>query len=137
MTGSMEADQTVGADAFGGPDVAATDDVPATGEGALVTEAEPASPLSDERVALGHALQSRADEVGRLVDQRFSEDLKGHAFVAARLATHLIGRWLSTDQVASTEDEEILAAQGELALTEDAALDSVAKAYFAWRDLVS
>jgi diguanylate cyclase (GGDEF)-like protein len=91
--------------------------------------------LSEERVALGHALQARAVEVGRLVDERFSADLKGHAYVAARLATYLIGRWLATDEAASAEDEEVLARQGERALMEDTVLASVAKAYFAWRDL--
>ncbi len=135
MTGGMEANQTVGAEAPGGPDVVSTDEASTTVEVGPDPDATSASPLADERVALGHALQARSDEVGRLVDQRFSVDLKGHAFVAARLATHLIGRWLATDQAASTEDEKILAAQGELALTEDAALDSVAKAYFAWRDV--
>ncbi len=91
--------------------------------------------LDRERVALGLALQSRADEIGRLVDERFSADLKGHAFVAARLGTYLIGRWLATDVAASAEDEGLLAQQGELALVEDTVLSNVAKAYFAWRDL--
>ncbi len=94
-----------------------------------------ASPVSDERVALGHALQSRAVEVGRIVDERFSADLKGHAYVAARLATYLIGRWLATDDAASAEDEDVLAQQGERALMEDTVLATVAKAYFAWRDV--
>ena len=91
--------------------------------------------MNAERVALGRALLARADEVGRLIDERFSEDLHGHAFVAARLGTYLIGRWLATDQAASDEDESVLAQQGELVLTEEAVLASVAKAYFAWRDI--
>jgi len=94
---------------------------------------EPA--VNGERVALGRALLVRAEEVGRLIDERFSEDLHGHAFVAARLGTYLIGRWLATDQAASDEDESMLAQQGELVLTEEAVLASVAKAYFAWRDI--
>jgi len=94
---------------------------------------EPAA--NGERVALGRALLVRAEEVGRLIDERFSEDLHGHAFVAARLGTYLIGRWLATDQAASDEDERVLAQQGELVLTEEAVLASVAKAYFAWRDI--
>ncbi len=94
---------------------------------------EPA--VNGERVALGRALLVRAEEVGRLIDERFSEDLHGHAFVAARLGTYLIGRWLATDQAASDEDERVLAQQGELVLTEEAVLASVAKAYFAWRDI--
>ena len=36
---------------------------------------------------------------------------------------------------ASAEDEDVLAQQGELALMEDTVLSSVAKAYFAWRDI--
>jgi diguanylate cyclase (GGDEF)-like protein len=91
--------------------------------------------LSPERVALGVALQERSDDVGRLVDERFARDLKGHAFVAARLGTFLIGRWLATDQAASDQDEDLLAQQGHQALVEDTVLSSVAKAYFAWRDL--
>jgi diguanylate cyclase (GGDEF)-like protein len=91
--------------------------------------------LSGERVALGRALQARADEVGRMVDDRFAEDLRGDAFVAARLGTSLIARWLTTDLVASDEDEEVLARQGDRALKQDTVLSSVAKAYFAWRDL--
>src|SRR5664280_285718 len=97
--------------------------------------ADPEPAVSGERVALGRALLVRAEEVGRLIDERFSEDLHGHAFVAARLGTYLIGRWLATDQAASDEDESVLAQQGELVLTEEAILASVAKAYFAWRDI--
>ncbi len=91
--------------------------------------------ISEERVALGRALQARADEVGHIVDDRFADDLEGHAFVAARMGTYLIGRWLATDEAASSDDEDVLAQQGELALMSDTVLASVAKAYFAWRDL--
>jgi diguanylate cyclase (GGDEF)-like protein len=91
--------------------------------------------VSEERAALGRALQDRADEVGRMVEERFAEHLQGHAFIAARLATTLIARWLATDVAASDEDEEMLARQGERALKEDTVLSSVAKAYFAWRDI--
>ncbi len=90
--------------------------------------------LSDERVALGRALEARADEVGGLVDRKYARDLQGQAFATARLATRLIGRWLATDQLASAEDEALLAGQGRQAILEDAVLASVAKAYFDWRD---
>ncbi len=90
--------------------------------------------VSEERIALGVALQARATEVGHLVDHRFAEALRGNAFVTARLATELIGRWIATDQVASPEDEEMIAMQGEQAILEDTSLDDVAKAYFSWRD---
>ncbi len=100
----------------------------------LEGDAAPLSVVSEERVALGVALQARADEVGRMVDRQFSESLRGEAFATARLATELIGRWLATDQAASTEEEERLARQGEQAILVDAELASVAKAYFAWRD---
>jgi len=126
MIQSMDADPQSSPDAIGGGHPA-----PA----GVVSSFDPPSPVvSDERIALGHALQSRAVEVGRIVDDRFSADLKGHAYVAARLATFLIGRWLATDEAASAEDEDVLARQGERALMEDTVLASVAKAYFAWRD---
>ena len=103
--------------------------------GAADGDAAAAPAVSDERVALGLALQARADEVGRTVEERFAEDLGGHAFVAARLGTFLIGRWLATDEAASAQDEDLLSHQGHLALLEDTVLANVAKAYFAWRDL--
>ena len=93
------------------------------------------APVSAERRALGRALLARADEVGRMVDEQFAVDLRGNAYVTARLGTELIGRWLTTDVAASDEDEAILAQQGEQAILEDAVLASVAKAYFAWRDI--
>jgi diguanylate cyclase (GGDEF)-like protein len=95
--------------------------------------AEPA--LSDERQALGGALLARADEVGRMVDDQFAADLKGDAYDTARLGTELIARWLSTDEAATDEDVAWLSGQGERAILEDAGLASVAKAYFAWRDI--
>jgi diguanylate cyclase (GGDEF)-like protein len=91
--------------------------------------------VSAERIALGRALLARADEVGQMVDEQFAVDLRGNAYATARLGTELIGRWLSTDEAASDEDEAVLAAQGEQAILEDAVLASVAKAYFAWRDI--
>jgi diguanylate cyclase (GGDEF)-like protein len=90
--------------------------------------------LSDERVALGTALEARADEVGELVDRKYAHDLQGEAFATARLATRLIGRWLATNEPASAEDQALLARQGKQAILEDALLASVAKAYFDWRD---
>ena len=93
------------------------------------------STVSAERIELGRALLARADDVGRMVDEQFAQDLQGHAYVTARLGTELIGRWLATDQAASDEDEAVLAQQGEQAILEDAVLASVAKAYFAWRDI--
>ncbi len=62
-----------------------------------------AAPPSAERIALGVALQARADEVGQLVDDRFAVSLRGEAFATARLATELIGRWLATDEVAASD----------------------------------
>jgi len=90
--------------------------------------------VSRDRVALGQALMARADEVGTTIDNQFAQDLKGNAFVTARLGTELIGRWLATEEAASAEDVAVLAQQGEQAILEDAVLASVAKAYFAWRD---
>ncbi len=90
--------------------------------------------VSDDRVALGRALQGRADEVGNLVDRAFATELAGEAFATSRLATHLIGHWLATDEVASPDDEAVLSGQGERAILENAELGDVAKAYLAWRD---
>ena len=80
------------------------------------------------------ALQSRADEVGHLVDDKFSYSLRGEAFAGARLATELIGRWLATDQVATAEEEQSLSRKGRHAIIGEADLADVAKAYFTWRD---
>jgi diguanylate cyclase (GGDEF)-like protein len=91
--------------------------------------------VSDERRALGRALLERADEVGQMVDEQFAADLRGNAYARARLGTVLIARWLSTDEAASDEAVARLSRQGELAILEDVALASVAKAYFAWRDI--
>jgi diguanylate cyclase (GGDEF)-like protein len=91
--------------------------------------------LSEERIALGRALEARAGEIGRMVDQQFAEDLRGNAFGTARLGAELIGQWLATDEAASDDDLALMAAQGEQAIVENAVLASVAKAYFSWRDI--
>ncbi len=92
------------------------------------------APPSAERIALGVALQSRADEVGHLVDDQFAVSLRGEAFAGARLATELIGRWLATDQVATAEEEQSLSRKGRHAIIGEADLADVAKSYFTWRD---
>ena len=91
--------------------------------------------VGSERLELGRALLARADEVGQMVNEQFAVDLRGNAFVTARLGTELIGRWLATDEPASDEEVARLSQQGEQAILEDAVLASVAKAYFAWRDI--
>jgi diguanylate cyclase len=115
------------------PDVSTgpTDDV---APGSSSRPARTGAAVSEDRVALGEAVHARADEVGMRVDAKFAVELAGEAFATARLGTHLIGRWLATDEVASTEDEATLAEQGEQAILENAELGSVAKAYLAWRD---
>ena len=107
-----------------------SDPVDVSGDGGAV-----AGSVTSERIELGRALLARADEVGQMVDRQFAVDLRGNAYVTARLGTELIGRWLATDEAASDEDEAILAQQGEQAILEDTVLASVAKAYFAWRDI--
>ncbi len=102
------------------------------------SSSSPADPsvasVSAERVALGTAVQARAEEIGRRVDQQFAETLQGEAYETSRIASELIGRWLATDQVASSAEEATLVRQGEQAILEDARLAYVTKAYFAWRD---
>ena len=93
----------------------------------------PETEVGDERIALGEALMARADEVGQFVDRRFAE-LGGQAMATAGLGTLLIGRWLATGEAASTDDEARLDGQGEQAILANTRLDSVAKAYLAWRD---
>ncbi len=95
----------------------------------------PGAAVGSERKELGRALLARADEVGRMVDEQFADDLRGNAYVTAKLGTELIGRWLATDEAASDEEVATLSQQGEQAILEDAVLASVAKAYFAWRDI--
>ncbi len=94
----------------------------------------PGPSISAERIALGIALQSRADEVGHLVDDQFAISLRGEAFAGARLATELIGRWLATDRVATSEEEQSLSRKGRHAIIGEADLADVAKCYFTWRD---
>ena len=118
------------------PDSRLDEDPPATFEQVIGPEEATAdAAVSEERIALGRALLARADEVGQMVNEQFAVDLRGNAYVTARLGTELIGRWLATDVAASDEDVAILARQGEQAILEDAVLASVAKAYFAWRDI--
>ncbi|HEV3132732.1 MAG TPA: hypothetical protein VGY51_12290, partial [Acidimicrobiales bacterium] len=112
----------------------ANDDLRGTQPDAGWADSPGAPRLSQERVALGRALEARAGEIGRMVDQQFAEDLRGNAFGTARLGAELIGRWLATDEAASDDDLALMASQGEQAIVENAVLASVAKAYFSWRD---
>ncbi|MGA8723650.1 MAG: EAL domain-containing protein [Acidimicrobiales bacterium] len=92
------------------------------------------SEVDPERVALGLAVQARAEEVGRAVEARFKRTLGREAFATSRLATELIGRWIATGEAATHAEESELSRQGEKAILEAAELADVAKAYFAWRD---
>ncbi len=96
--------------------------------GAAPAEVDP------ERVALGVAVQARAEEIGRAVESRFKRTLGAEAFATSQLATELIGRWIATDEVATREEESELSRRGETAILEATELADVAKAYFAWRD---
>ncbi len=98
---------------------------------------EPGDTLDPDRVVLGRALQARAEGVGHLVDEQYTDALRGEAFATSRLATELIGRWLATDQAATSEEITLLARQGEQAILFEAELCDVAKAYFTWRDACS
>jgi diguanylate cyclase (GGDEF)-like protein len=91
--------------------------------------------LSDERIALGRALQARAGDIAVALSERFDDLLHGEARDAGRLGTELIARWLVTDAAAADSEMDRLAAQGGEALVRDVDLADVAKAYFAWRDL--
>jgi diguanylate cyclase (GGDEF)-like protein len=91
--------------------------------------------LSGERIALGQALEARTAEIGQMVNRQFAVDLKGQVLVTAHLGAELIARWLITDRGATPEELRTLSMQGEDAMLEDAELASVAKAYFAWRDV--
>jgi diguanylate cyclase (GGDEF)-like protein len=86
-------------------------------------------------VALGAALQARADEIGRQVSARFPEFLRGEAFASSRLGTELIGRWLATDQAASPEEELALSRQGQQVVLMEVDLGMAVKGYLHWRDL--
>ncbi|MHB1516755.1 MAG: putative bifunctional diguanylate cyclase/phosphodiesterase [Acidimicrobiales bacterium] len=104
----------------------------------LVTDAEPAeqapADLDRDRISLGKALEERSTEVGRHVNLEFAEELRGQAFLTARLGTLFIGRWLSTDRITPDDELAVVAQAGEQAMLEDASLASVAKAYLMWRD---
>jgi diguanylate cyclase len=127
MTTGMDSQRAIEADRADAdlPAAPQTEGAEATGE----------ARLSAERIALGLALEARAVEIGQMVNQQFAEDLRGNAMATARLGAELIGRWLATDEAASADDIATLAAQGQQAIIEDTVLASVAKAYFAWRDI--
>jgi len=88
-----------------------------------------------ERAALGAALGARADEIGDRVAERFPEFLCSEAFASARLATELIGRWLSTGEAASAEEELALSRQGRQVVLMEVELTVAVKGYLHWRDL--
>ncbi len=89
----------------------------------------------DERVALGSALQARADAIGNQVAARFPEFLRNEAFASSRLATDLIGRWLCTDRAATPEEEVTLSRQGQQVVLMEVDLAVAVKGYLHWRDL--
>jgi diguanylate cyclase (GGDEF)-like protein len=86
-------------------------------------------------VALGLALQARADEIGRQVAARFPEFLRNEAFASSRLGTELIGRWLCTDLPATAEEESALSRQGQQVVLMEVDLAMAVKGYLHWRDL--
>ena len=88
-----------------------------------------------ERVALGLALQARADDIGTQVAGRFPEFLRNEAFASSRLGTELIGRWLCTDRVATPEEELALSRQGQQVVLMEVDLGMAVKGYLHWRDL--
>jgi len=104
-------------------------------EPTLGTGAAPADAPDDQRVALGDALQARADDIGHQVASRFPPFLRGEAFASSRLGTELIGRWLCTDRVASPEEERALSRQGQQVVLMEVDLAMAVKGYLHWRDL--
>ncbi len=94
----------------------------------------PAAP-GDERVALGLALQARADDIGNQVAARFPEFLRNEAFASSRLGTELIGRWLCTDRAATPDEELALSRQGQQVVLMEVDLAMAVKGYMHWRDL--
>ena len=88
-----------------------------------------------QRVALGTALEARADEIGNQVASSFPPFLRAEAFDSARLATELIGRWLRTDRAASHDEELALSRQGQQVVLMDVDLAIAVQGYMHWRDL--
>jgi diguanylate cyclase len=88
-----------------------------------------------ERVALGSALEARADAIGTQVAGRFPEFLRAEAFASSRLGTELIGRWLRTDRVATPEEELALSRQGQQVVLMEVDLGMAVKGYLHWREL--
>ncbi len=88
-------------------------------------------PISQDRVALGQALEARAPEVAARIG-RHSTAIPG--FPEAVLATRLIGRWLATGQEATPEEHRTIARAGEGPVRGSCSLSDLAKAYLAWRD---
>jgi len=117
------------------PDDPASDVPPGDPDPEAVDRAPRADTAWGQRVALGSALEARADEIGRQVASRFPELLRTEAFASSRLGTELIGRWLRTDQVASPEEERALARQGQQVVLMEVDLGMAVKGYLHWRDL--
>jgi diguanylate cyclase (GGDEF)-like protein len=86
-------------------------------------------------VALGLALQARADTIGDQVASRFPDFLRKEAFASSRLGTELIGRWLCTDLAATREEELALSRQGQQVVLMEVDLAMAVKGYLHWRDL--
>jgi diguanylate cyclase (GGDEF)-like protein len=99
------------------------------------TDAAQVAAVADERVALGLALQARADAIGNEVASRFPEYLRNEAFASSRLGTELIGKWLATDRAASPEEERALSRQGQQVVLMEVDLGMAVKGYLHWRDL--
>ncbi len=90
------------------------------------------------RAALGQALLARADDVAAMVRSRWDEKVLASPETLAliadadRLATHLIGRWLVSGELASEEEHTRLATAG--ALVDTVPLPRLVKGYLGWRD---
>lgn len=94
------------------------------------------------RAALGHALEGRASEVGRVCNERLRKILglqpddplpEVNAASTSELATSILGRYMADGRAADPEEVQTLARPGQLALHETTTTTLV-KLFLAWRD---
>jgi len=101
----------------------------------------------DPRVALGHAISGRADDVATSVlaawadrrpaaeiDEDVDRAIRVNVTTTCRLGTELVGRWVATGATMTAQESRRVARSGEATAAVSASLVDVTKHYLGWRD---